>query len=87
MAGGNDGTAAVEGAERIMAGRDFGFRWVTHSLGTTAAHPSRHSHPDPTADAAIGNLMREEKKKKHPSRRQKRGSRRVPEGGTCSEGK
>lgn len=87
MAGGNDGTAAVEGAERIMAGRDFGFRWVTHSPGTTAAHPSRHSHPDPTADAAIGNLMREERKKKHPSRRQKHDGRRGPEGGICSEGK
>lgn len=87
MAGGNNGAAAVEGDERVMPERDFGFRWVTRSSDTTAVHPSRHSHSDPTADAAIGNLMREEKKKKHPSRQQRRDARRVPEGGTCSEGK
>ena len=84
----------MEGAERIVAGRDFGFRWATHSHETTASHASRHSHSDPTADAAIGNLMREEKKKKkHPSSghgkpgRQKRNGRRITEGGARSEGK
>ena len=77
-----------------MPERDFGFRWVTHSSETTADHPSRHSHSDPTADAAIGNLMREERKKKKPpssrhgkSSRKKNSSRRTPGGGRSSEGK
>lgn len=75
-----------------MPERDFGFRWVTHASETTAGHPSRHSHSDPTADAAIGNLMREERKK-HPSNRhgkssrKKNSSRRIPGGGSSSEGK
>lgn len=50
-----------------MPKRDFGFRWVTHSSETTAGHPSRHSHSDPTADAAIGNLMREKRKSIRPA--------------------
>ena len=74
-----------------MPERDFGFRWVTHSSETTAGHPFRHSHSDPTADAAIGNLMREERKK-HPSSRHGKSSRkknrsRQTPGGGSSEGK
>lgn len=75
-----------------MPERDFGFRWVTHSSETTAGHPSRHSHSDPTADAAIGNLMREERKKQPSNRhgksiRKKNSSRRTLGGGRSSEGK
>lgn len=43
--------------------------WITEHKEESA--PNRkvsHSHPDPTANEAIGNVVREERRKKHPKR-------------------
>lgn len=81
MAGGNDAAGAMEGAERIMG--IYEFRWASHSTESTPVYPSRCSHRDPTADAAIGNIIREErrKRKKPPFRRPKTGVWRADEKG------
>lgn len=45
---------------------DHQFHWLERcSAEYTEFHPCRRSHADPTADAAIGSVMREEKKKRH----------------------
>lgn len=44
--------------------------WITEHKEESA--PNRkvsHSHPDPTANEAIGNVVREERKKKHKKRK------------------
>lgn len=62
MAGGNHASYAVEGAERMMG--VYEFRWAAHSAESTTVYPGRRSHRDPTADTAIGNIMREERRKR-----------------------
>ncbi len=44
--------------------------WITEHKEESA--PNRkvsHSHPDPTANEAIGNVVREERRKKHQKRK------------------
>lgn len=44
--------------------------WITEHKEESA--PNRkvsHSHPDPTANEAIGNVVREERRKKHRPRK------------------
>ena len=48
----------------MVANNTIEFRWVNYSAESTPVNPIRRSHRDPTADAAIGNIMREERKKK-----------------------
>lgn len=45
------------------------FRWRTHSAETTDVYPPRRSHSDPTADAAIGNISREERRRAKEERK------------------
>lgn len=53
---------------------EYVIHWITEHKEESA--PNRkvsHSHPDPTANEAIGNVVREERRKKHQKRkRQKR---------------
>lgn len=47
--------------------------WITEHKEESA--PNRkvsHSHPDPTANEAIGNVVREERRKKHRPRKRPR---------------
>lgn len=48
--------------------------WITeHKEEGSLNRKVSHSHPDPTANEAIGNVVREERRKKHhPRRRPKR---------------
>lgn len=40
--------------------------WITeHKEGGSPNRKISHSHPDPTANEAIGNVVREERRKKH----------------------
>lgn len=47
-----------------VANNAIEFRWVSYSAESTPVNPIRRSHRDPTADAAISNIMREERRKK-----------------------
>ena len=43
--------------------------WITeHKEGGSPNRKVSHSHPDPTANEAIGNVVREERRKKHHPR-------------------
>lgn len=44
------------------------FRWADHAPEPGPARPHRRDHPDPTADQAISNVMREERKKRRKVR-------------------
>lgn len=64
--------------------------WVSHSPESTPIYPGRRSYRDPTADAAIGRIMAEERRKKRTqnSNRQYPPHRRTSvwkakEGGQC----
>ncbi len=47
--------------------------WITeHKEGGSPNRKVSHSHPDPTANEAIGNVIREERKKKHKKRKRPR---------------
>ena len=48
--------------------------WITEHKDESPSHRRvSHSHPDPTANEAIGNVVREERRKKHrPRKRSKR---------------
>ena len=47
--------------------------WVTENKEESPPHRRvNHSHPDPTANEAIGNVIREERRKKHPKKKQPR---------------
>ena len=47
--------------------------WVTeHKEENPPNRKVSHSHPDPTADEAISNVIREEGKKKHKKRKRPR---------------
>lgn len=44
--------------------------WVTeHKDESPPKRKVNHSHPDPTANEAIGNVVREERRKKHQKRK------------------
>lgn len=44
--------------------------WITeHKEEGSLNRKVSHSHPDPTANEAIGNVVREERRKKHQKRR------------------
>lgn len=44
--------------------------WITeHKEEGSLNRKVSHSHPDPTANEAIGNVVREERRKKHRSRK------------------
>ena len=43
-------------------------RWITEHKEEPSARASRRSHADPTADRAIGNIIREERWKKRRDR-------------------
>lgn len=43
--------------------------WITeHKEESSPNRKVSHSHPDPTANEAIGNVIREERRKKHQKR-------------------
>lgn len=43
--------------------------WITeHKEESNLNRKVSHSHPDPTANEAIGNVVREERRKKHQKR-------------------
>lgn len=67
----------------------YEFCWVTHSAESREVYPARRSHRDPTADAAIGNVLREERRKKKQGKFQKHriGVWRAPEKGESYAGK
>lgn len=47
--------------------------WITEHKEESA--PNRkvsHSHPDPTANEAIGHVLQEERRKKHPKKKRPR---------------
>lgn len=45
--------------------------WITeHKEEGSLNRKVSHSHPDPTANEAIGNVVREERRKKHQKRRE-----------------
>ena len=47
--------------------------WVTeHKEESPPNRKVSYSHPDPTANEAIGNVIREERKKKHKKRKRPR---------------
>ena len=47
--------------------------WVTeHKEENPPNRKVSHSHPDPTADEAISNVIREDRKKKHKKRKRPR---------------
>ena len=47
--------------------------WITeHKEEGSLNRKVSHSHPDPTANEAIGNVIREERKKKHKKRKRPR---------------
>lgn len=47
--------------------------WITeHKEESSQNGKVSHSHPDPTANEAIGNVVREERKKKHKKRKRPR---------------
>ena len=44
--------------------------WITeHKEESSPNRKVSHSHPDPTANEAIGNVVREERRKKHQKRK------------------
>ena len=44
--------------------------WITeHKEENSPNRKVSHSHPDPTANEAIGNVVREERRKKHQKRK------------------
>ena len=72
--------ASVSGKEKRSVNDRFEFRWVDRPVEQFSQSRSYHrSHADPTADAAIGNIMREEKRRKRvKARKRKRtGNRNV----------
>ena len=47
--------------------------WITeHKEGGSPNRKVIHSHPDPTANEAIGNVVREERRKKHHKKKRPR---------------
>ena len=47
--------------------------WITEHKDESSSHRKvSHSHPDPTANEAIGNVVREERRKKHHKKKRPR---------------
>lgn len=47
--------------------------WITEHKEESPSHRRvSHSHPDPTANEAIGNVVREERRKKHYKKKRPR---------------
>lgn len=47
--------------------------WITEQKKESPPHRRvNHSHPDPTANEAIGNVIREERRKKRPKKKRPR---------------
>ncbi len=81
--------AAASGKEKRSANDRFEFRWVDRPAEPSPQTRSYHrSHADPTADAAIGNILREEKRRKRAKarrrKRKKNGSREDKDAGSGS---
>lgn len=65
--------------KRKSANSRFEFHWADRSAEQSSPPRSRHrGYADPTADAAIGNIMREEKRRKRAKagRRKRTGNRK-----------
>lgn len=80
--------ADASGKEKKPVNARFEFRWVDRPAEQSSQTRSYHrSHADPTADAAIGNIMREEKRRKRTeARRRKRKKNRNREGKDAGSG-
>ena len=62
--------AAVPAKEKKSVHDRFEFRWADRPVDPfVPARTCHRSHADPTADAAIGNIIREEKRKKRAEAR------------------
>ena len=74
MAATQEKQAASSGKNKKSVNDRFEFRWVDGPAEQFSLPCSRHrGYADPTADAAIGNIMREEKRRKRvKTRRRKR---------------
>ena len=80
MAATQEKQAASSGKNKKSVNDRFEFRWVDRPAEQFSPPRSRHrGYADPTADAAIGNIMREEKRRKRAkARKMKRmGNRNV----------
>lgn len=66
-----------------MSEKDAAFCFGIHTVEAREVRPARRSHRDPTADTAIGNVMREERQKKRKAlpERPQTGVWREPEKG------
>lgn len=72
--------------------RGVEFQWTDRTPEPTQVRPHRRDHPDPTADRAIGNVMREERRKQRQefaraSQKHRVGVWRAPEKGEAYAGK
>lgn len=68
------------------------FQWTDRSAKSAQIRLHRRDHPDPTADQAIGNVMREERRKQRQERARSSQKHRVgvwhaPEKGEAYAGK
>lgn len=81
-------TATASEKEKRSVNDRFEFRWVDRPAEQFSPTRSRHrGYADPTADAAIGNIMREEKRRKRAeARRRKRKKNRNWEGRDAGSG-
>ena len=65
MAATQEKQAASSGKNKKSVNDRFEFRWVDRPAEQFSPPRSRHrGYADPTADAAIGNIIREEKRRK-----------------------
>ena len=80
MAATQEKQAASSGKNKKSVNDRFEFRWVDRPAEQFSPPRSRHlGYADPTADAAIGNIMREEKRRKRAKARKRKrmGNRNV----------
>lgn len=57
----------IERAKKEKDGLIVG--WISHANDYFPTPPARRDHADPTADAALGRIMREERRKKRKQKR------------------
>ncbi len=68
--------AVSSGKNKKSVNDRFEFRWVDRPAEQFSPPRSRHrGYADPTADAAIGNIIREEKRRKRVDARRKKRKR------------
>lgn len=75
MAATQEKQAASSGKNKKSVNDRFEFRWVDRPAEQFSPPRSRSRHrgyADPTADAAIGNIMREEKRRKRAKARKRK---------------